>query len=52
VKGLSNREIARVVQVSEGTVRIHVSNIFAKLGVGDRTEAAVQAIERGIVPLV
>lgn len=52
VKGLSNREIARVAQASEGTVRIHVSNILAKLGAADRTEAAVQAIERGIVPLV
>lgn len=52
VKGLSNREIARVIRASEGTVRIHVSNILAKLGVSDRTEAAVQAIERGIVPLL
>jgi two-component system NarL family response regulator len=51
VKGLSNREIAGVIGASEGTVRIHVSNILAKLGVSDRTEAAVQAIERGIVPL-
>lgn len=52
VKGCSNREIAAVIRTSEGTVRIHVSNILAKLGVADRTEAAVQAIERGIVPLI
>jgi DNA-binding NarL/FixJ family response regulator len=51
VKGCSNRDIAGVIQASEGTVRIHVSNILAKLGVSDRTEAAVQAIERGIVTL-
>ncbi len=37
--------------MSEGTVRIHVSHILAKLGATDRTEAAVQAIARGIVPL-
>jgi two-component system, NarL family, response regulator len=52
VKGLANREIASILQASEGTIRIHVSNILSKMGVADRTEAAVQAIERGIVPLV
>ncbi len=51
VKGLRNREIAEVLGTSEGTIRIHVSHILAKLGVTDRTEAAVLAIERGIVPL-
>jgi two-component system NarL family response regulator len=51
VKGLANKEIAGALGVSEGTVRIHVSNLLAKLGVGDRTQAAVQAIERGIVHL-
>jgi two-component system, NarL family, response regulator len=51
VKGRSNREIAGEINVSEGTVRIHVSNVLAKLGVEDRTKAAVQAIERGIVHL-
>jgi two-component system NarL family response regulator len=51
VKGLSNRDIAHAIHVSEGTVRIHVSNVLAKLGVEDRTKAAVQAIERGIVHL-
>ena len=51
VKGLPNREIAHLSGISEGTVRIHVSNILSKMGVSDRTEAAVQAIERGIVPL-
>jgi two-component system NarL family response regulator len=51
VKGLRNREIAGIVGTSEGTIRIHVSSILAKLGASDRTEAAVQAIERGIVSI-
>lgn len=51
VKGLRNREIADVLGMSEGTVRIHVSHILAKLGATDRTEAAVQAIARGIVSI-
>jgi DNA-binding NarL/FixJ family response regulator len=51
VKGLRNREIAELLGLKEGTVRIHVSNILAKLGASDRTEAAVQAIARGIVSL-
>ena len=50
-KGLRNREIAEVLGMSEGTVRIHVSHILAKLGATDRTEAAVQAIARGIISL-
>ncbi len=48
-KGLSNREIGRVLGASEGTIRIHVSNILDKLGAADRTEAAVLAIQRGII---
>lgn len=51
VKGLRNREIAEVLGASEGTVRIHISHILEKLGATDRTEAAVQAIARGIIPL-
>lgn len=51
VKGLRNREIAEVLGTSEGTVRIHISHILEKLGATDRTEAAVQAIARGIIPL-
>lgn len=50
-QGYSNRDIAHSIGASEGTVRIHVSHILAKLGVADRTQAAVQAIKRGIVPL-
>ncbi len=51
VRGRSNREIGIDLGVSEGTIRIHVSHILGKLGVSDRTQAAVAAIERGIVHL-
>ena len=43
-RGLSNREIARLLQVSEKTVKTHVSSVLAKLGVQDRTQAAVYAV--------
>lgn len=45
--GYSNREIASAFAVSEGTVKNHVSNILAKLGVRDRTRAVLKAIEKG-----
>jgi DNA-binding NarL/FixJ family response regulator len=51
VRGLSNKEIAVELGVAEGTVRIHVSHVLEKLGVSDRTQAAVAAIERGIFHL-
>jgi len=50
-KGLSNAEIAARVYLSEGTVRNYVSSIFEKLGVEDRTQAAVLAIRCGLVDL-
>ena len=48
-KGRSNREIARALHVSEKTVKAHVSSILGKLGVQDRTQAALLAVrhERG-----
>ncbi|HTX28279.1 MAG TPA: response regulator transcription factor [Streptosporangiaceae bacterium] len=48
-KGRSNREIARALNVSEKTVKAHVSAVLAKLGVQDRTQAALLAVrhERG-----
>jgi DNA-binding NarL/FixJ family response regulator len=49
VAGYSNREIARALFVAEGTVKNHVSNILAKLGVRDRTRAVLKAVERGYV---
>jgi DNA-binding NarL/FixJ family response regulator len=48
-KGRSNREIARALNVSEKTVKAHVSSVLGKLGVQDRTQAALYAVrhERG-----
>ena len=43
-EGRSNREIARSLGVSEKTVKAHVSSVLAKLGVQDRTQAAVYAV--------
>jgi DNA-binding NarL/FixJ family response regulator len=43
-KGRSNREIARTLHVSEKTVKAHVSSVLAKLGVQDRTQAALLAV--------
>ena len=47
-KGLSNTDISGRLFLSEGTVRNHVSAILAKLGVSDRTQAAVIAIQHGL----
>ena len=49
-KGRSNREIARALGVSEKTVKAHVSSVLAKLGVQDRTQAALLAVrhEQGV----
>jgi two-component system, NarL family, response regulator len=48
-EGKSNKEIASLLFISEGTVKTHVLSIHEKLGVRDRTEAAVVAIKRGIL---
>jgi len=45
--GRSNREIARLLRVSEKTVKAHVSAVLAKLGVQDRTQAALYAVRHG-----
>lgn len=47
-KGFNNSDIARQLHLSEGTVRNHVSAILEKLGVSDRTQAAVIAIRHGL----
>lgn len=47
-RGLSNRDIAEKLHLSEGTVRNYVSSIFAKLDVSDRTQAAVLALRYGV----
>jgi two-component system NarL family response regulator len=48
-EGKSNKEIAALLFISEGTVKTHVLSIHEKLGVSDRTEAVVTAIKRGIL---
>jgi two-component system, NarL family, response regulator len=47
--GRSNKDIASLLGISEGTVRVHASNLFAKLGCGDRAQAVALAFQRGIV---
>ena len=47
--GLSNREIGRSLDISIETVKEHVQNILRKLEAGDRTEAAVWAVKKGLV---
>lgn len=48
-QGKTNREIAGDLVISAGTVKIHVQHIIAKLGVSDRTQAAVRSIELGLL---
>jgi len=48
-EGKTNKEIANHLSISEKTVKNHVRNIFHKLDVYDRTQAAIQAIRRGII---
>lgn len=48
-RGFSNRQIAENLFLAEGTIKNHLSNIFGKLGVRDRTQAALKAKELGLV---
>ncbi|MEN6556152.1 MAG: LuxR C-terminal-related transcriptional regulator [Anaerolineaceae bacterium] len=48
-QGKSNKDIAAELFISVNTVKVHLGNIFAKIGVASRTEATLYAIERGIV---
>jgi DNA-binding NarL/FixJ family response regulator len=50
-KGLSNKELADVLRITEYTVKDHLKSILAKLQVADRTKAVTAAIERGIIHL-
>ena len=50
-KGYGNKEIARVLDIAEVTVKLHVSNTLEKLDVKDRTQAATVALQRGIISL-
>ena len=48
-RGMANKVIARELSLSEKTVKAHVSSILAKLGVSDRTQAALYAVRAGLV---
>lgn len=48
-RGMSNKEIANSLTITEGTVKFHVINILGKLGVNDRTLAVTRALQRGII---
>ena len=49
-RGMANKVIARELGMAEKTVKAHVSSILAKLGVSDRTQAALYAVRAGLVP--
>ena len=51
VRGKSNKEIGKELDISEATVKTHINNLLGKLGVEDRTQAATAAIQRGLVQL-
>ena len=51
VRGLSNKEIGARLFITEATIKLHVGNILAKLGVQDRTQASTVALQRGLVHL-
>lgn len=48
-KGRSNKEIANELNLVEGTVKVHLTNILSKLGVSDRTQAILAAVKRGLI---
>ena len=50
-RGRSNQEIAAELVISEPTVRMHVANILSKLHLADRTQAAIYALQKNLIPL-
>lgn len=50
-KGAANKEIAVQLSITQSTVKTHITSIFQKLGVNDRTEAVTQALRKGIIRL-
>jgi DNA-binding NarL/FixJ family response regulator len=51
VKGLSNKEIADILHLSEDAVKSRLKGLFVKLGAQDRTDAVVTALRQGIIHL-
>jgi DNA-binding NarL/FixJ family response regulator len=51
VDGMTNKEIANLLGITEATVKCHVSTILMRLNVSDRTQAVVTALQRGLVHL-
>lgn len=51
VKGRSNKEIGQELGIAEPTVRLHLTHLFKKLHVLDRTQAAMTAVHRGLIRL-
>ncbi|MCF6216494.1 MAG: response regulator transcription factor [Emcibacter sp.] len=49
-QGKSNKEIARILGISDNTVRVHISAVFQALKVNNRTEAAFTALQEGLIP--
>ena len=49
--GLGNKEIAGRLNISEHTVKFHISSILGKLGAGSRTEAVSQGIRKGLITI-
>ena len=51
IRGMSNKEIACELGISEQTIGTHFNNIFRKLGVGSRTQAAFYAVKEGLIDI-
>ena len=50
-QGLPNKQIASILRISEHTVKFHISSIYIKLGVTNRTEAAHRGLSYGLIAL-
>ncbi len=49
-RGKTNQEISELLFISKATAKVHVRRIISKLGVSDRTQAVVRALELGLAP--